>query len=64
VEGSDLCLPQRETGVIICMYVCHSALSPQSKRPDKKVQAVPLLEIRGQSKVTVRNNLKFPDKPL
>jgi hypothetical protein len=22
VEGSDLCLPQRETGVILCMYVC------------------------------------------
>jgi hypothetical protein len=21
VEGSDLCLPQRETGVILCMYV-------------------------------------------
>jgi hypothetical protein len=22
VEGSDLCLLQRETGVILCMYVC------------------------------------------
>jgi hypothetical protein len=22
VEGSDLCLPQWETGVTLCMYVC------------------------------------------
>jgi hypothetical protein len=22
VEGSDLCLPQRKTGVMLCMYVC------------------------------------------
>jgi hypothetical protein len=27
VEGSNLCLPQRERGVMLCMYVCTRVLS-------------------------------------
>jgi hypothetical protein len=28
VEGSDLCLPQWETGVILCMYVYGTGMHP------------------------------------